>query len=41
MLKEGVKYMGGVIDDQPNDKGKVVWDDGTCLLGTFFFGQLA
>ena len=33
--------MGSTIDDQPNEKGKVIWEDGTTMIGQFFLGQLA
>lgn len=40
-LKKGVKYIGSTVDDQPHEKGKVMWEDGTTLIGTFFLGQVA
>jgi hypothetical protein len=36
-----VKYIGGTIDGQPHEKGKIVWEDGTTMLGQFFLGQMA
>jgi hypothetical protein len=34
-------YTGGTIDKQPQDRGKVTWEDGTTLSAQFFLGQLA
>jgi len=40
-LKKGVKYIGSTVEDQPHEKGKVIWEDGSTVIGTFFLGQLA
>ena len=29
------------MGEQPHEQGKVVWEDGATLIGTFFLGQLA
>lgn len=40
-MKKGVKWVGGVVEGQPHEKGKLTWEDSTTLTGHFFLGQLA
>ena len=40
-IKKGLKYVGGTVDRQPQDKGKVSWEDGTTLIAQFLLGSLA
>ena len=35
-----MKYVGGMADEHPHERGKVIWDDGTTLIAEFFMGQL-
>jgi hypothetical protein len=40
-IKKGVKYIGGTVDRQPHEKGKVIWEDGSTMLAQFFLGSMA